>query len=111
MPFLTWSKMMERHPACHLVVGVHSVDKINRALLLRSLIETLGVTGAFAVRRGRAGGEQIVQVAFAKKEDAERLAEVVGARRTGPSGWASRRVFGFGKDVVARIERALATDA
>jgi hypothetical protein len=110
MPFLTWAKMMERHPACHLVMGVHSADKTNRALLLRSLIETLGITGAFAIRRGRARGEHIVQAAFAKKEDAERLAEVVGARRTGPSGWASRRVFGFGKDVVTRIEGALATN-
>jgi hypothetical protein len=109
MPLLSWSDMIARYPAGHLVTGVHSPDRSHRLELLKNLIEALGIEGEYAIRTGHErSGERTVQVLFARHGDAEQLGEVIKARRSARyPGWSTQRVFGFDKAMVAKIKGVL----
>ena len=107
---LAWARMVERHPTGHLVMGVHSADKISRLRLMQRLIESMPATGDWSVRSSHDRGERVVQAAFEKEADAIRVADALGARRgTAYLGWASQRVFGFPAAMAEKIEKALGT--
>ena len=106
---LTWNDMIDLFPAGHLVTGIHPPDKLNRVKLLIRLVDAMGPDGEWAIRTSvDSHGENIVQVLFERKEDADRLGDAVKARRTGtyPS-CASQRVFGFDKPVARKIAAVL----
>jgi len=106
---LTWNDMIDLFPAGHLVTGVHPPDKLNRVKLLIRLVDAMEPHGEWAIRTSiDPHGENIVQVLFERKEDAERLGEAVQARQSGTyPRWASQRVFGFDKPVARKIAAVL----
>lgn len=106
---LSWAKMMDRHPAGHLVTGVFRHDgKINRLKLLQRLVAAMPATGEWATRTSRDRGEDIVQAVFEQEADARRLGDTLDAQRSGAyPGWKSQRVFGFSAEVAHKIEKAM----
>jgi hypothetical protein len=107
---LTWAALVARHPAGHLVMGVHPTDTINRVKLLQRLIKAMPAAGDWAVRASFHRGERVVLAGFEKEADAVRLGETFGARRGMSSrGWNSRRVFGFPADMAKKVEQLLAS--
>jgi len=106
---LSWDRMMDRHPAGHLVTGFHDgKDRVNRERLLARLIEALKPTGQFAIRKHRDRDLYLMQAFFARKDDAERLGEALQARRgSGDPGWATQRTFSFDKTTCDKLDAVL----
>jgi hypothetical protein len=120
MSKVSWSRMLKRQPAGHLVVGLMprsgaqdraELDESRRRIaLLARLLGALGLKGMYAMQaeEGRSGLD--VRCAFEKRADADKLVSAIGS--LGPArspGWESERSFRFDDAACAAIEAALET--
>jgi len=106
---LSWSKVIDRHPAGHLITGVYRQDgKVDRLKLLQRLVAAMPATGDWGSRTSSDRGEDVVQVVFEKEADAVRLGDTLGAMRSDAyPAWKSQRVFGFPLEVARKIAAAV----
>jgi hypothetical protein len=120
MSKVSWSRMLKRQPAGHLVVGLMprsgapdraALDQSQqRVVLLARLLGGLGLKGMYAMQmqEGRSGLD--VHCAFEKRADADKLVAAIGS--LGPArapGWESERSFRFDDAACAAIGAALET--
>jgi hypothetical protein len=95
MPEVSWAMVMREHPAAHLVVG--DVPGEAARGLVRARV-------ALLARLARA-----LRLPIAAPTDAAKLAEAVGAMKTGRyPGWTSQRSFRFENAAADAIGVALA---
>lgn len=122
MPRIAWSTFLKNHPASrhHLVVASVPIDT-DRDLgtrhlqtlhgRLSKLVTRLAPEGTYSVTIVRQAGAPEIHAAFEKSEDADRLAQTVGARADAPSSdGASRRSFILDEATGAAIAAGLVTD-
>ena len=103
-----WERLVNWHPACHLVTGEYEADRVDRLKLLGRLIVALRAKGDWAIRVSRDRGRLLVQAAFEDENDALRLTEVVGAKPVRRYvGWATQQEFEFDPEVAERLRKAL----
>jgi hypothetical protein len=120
MSKVSWSRIMKRHPAGHLIVGVmprsgaqdraELEESKRRVVLLGKLLGALGPKGMYALQAQEQSAGLEVRCAFEKRADADKLAAAIAAH--GParsSGWESERSFRFDDAAWAVIEAALET--
>ena len=100
MPKVSWSALMERHPAAHLIVGVLPEDEAATSNarpqlnLLAALIARLAPKGLYALAIDRQGRTPEIHCVFEKDADALKLAKAVGASAAGRyPGRASQQTF------------------
>lgn len=107
MPKLTWSKMMARHPAAHLVMAIAD-DGQDAARLLTRLFDGMALAGGWAVRAKKEGKVEFAECVFAEKTAADKVAKLFGATGIGRyPGWQSQREFRLDKRAEAMILQAL----
>jgi hypothetical protein len=101
VPKVSWSALMERHLAAHLVAGVLPegaaiISNVRRQLnLMTKLIARLAPKGLYALTVDRQNPTPEIHCVFEKDSDALKLAKAVGAHSAGRyPGWASQRTFG-----------------
>ncbi len=106
MPKLSWDEMMDRHPAGHLVVGELEGPATISKRLLEKLLKRLALSGDYSLCATKEAHGPVVQVVFARKDDADKFAEGVNAARSARMypGWASQRAF----DLDEKVRRAVA---
>jgi hypothetical protein len=106
---LTWERMMDRHPAGHLLTGIiRGKDRIDRVRLLTRLVEAAAPKGDWAVTKTRDRDIDLVQVAFARPEDAKRIGDgLTAVRGAGQPGRASHRQFLFDTTMAEKITALL----
>jgi hypothetical protein len=120
MSKVSWSRMLKRQPAGHLVVGLMpssgAQDRAaldaskGRIALLARLLAALGLKGMYAMQAEERSSGLDVRCAFEKRADADKLVSTVGS--LGPArspGWESERSFRFDDTACAAIEAALET--
>ena len=100
MPKLSWSALLQRYPAAHLVAGVLPEDEAATSNarpqlnLMAALINRLAPKGLYALAIDRQGRTPEIHCVFEKDADAQKLAQAVGASAAGRyPGWASQRTF------------------
>lgn len=107
MPMLTWSKMMARHPAGHLVLAIAD-DGEDAARLLTRLFDGMALAGSWAVRANKDRTVEFAECVFAEKTAADQVAKLFGATGIGRyPGWKSQREFRLDKRAEAMILQAL----
>jgi dsRNA-specific ribonuclease len=109
MPKLSWSEMMDRHPSGHLVVGIVDGGSARQAAnLVTKLLAGIALKGDFAVSPVEEAERSAVHTVFARKQDADQLAEAVGAGVVDRyPGWASQRLFKLDEGVRRAITNVL----
>jgi len=96
MPKLSWTEMIELHPAGHLVVGnVIGSTATASSRLVAKLLEGFGPEGDYSLTTVKEPQGPTIHCVFANKADADQFSSSVTARAVGkyPGWWASQRSF------------------
>jgi len=113
---LSWGAFMRVHPRGHLLMGNYGAEESSpkeirsRAVLLKRLASTVCQLDHYAVTtlRNCEDGD-VTMVGFERRQDADRLSQVVNARIVPRIGnWKSNRSFNFDAKASRRIARYLA---
>jgi len=97
MPEIPWSKIIRSHQYHLLAAIVPEISAHPPDELMSKLLKGMGIRGEYAIRmtgRMPEGQPGTVQCAFQRKIEADRLANILRATPSSPSGeWASERAF------------------
>ena len=119
MPKLSWPRMIDKHPAAHLVVGRLSAREPKgrvanrraayRTELVGELVERLAKHGDWSITGIKeADGLAHVHIVFESRDDALRVATALHATPMGRyPGWASQREFLLSAHAEEVIAKAL----